>query len=248
MEETNLTQDDSGALSERLLTEVLRTPALKELVILLMKDIDPDAAGGLIKALLWEDAGVSMSLLGAIPDLANWLLELLLATGQQLNGLPAPLLRDFLVQIGAGIDSERLKELPQVYGTLAKRLLAGDDVSPEDAGALIAQAVNAALAGADQLTVQLDDSREEVARAIAVSCDELDTVSVGRILNRFLSLANSSRSWRQVPVKNQVTSVLWEVDAREMFAFLGGCLKDLAGGLGAFVTWSIRSLGGRNRR
>jgi hypothetical protein len=243
MEETNLTQADPGGLSQRLVAEILRTPALKELLVLMIKDIDPDSAGGLIKALLWEDAAVTLSLMGAVPGMANWLLELLLETGRQLNGLPAPLLKEFLVQAGSGIDSERLKELPLVYGELAGRLLAADDVSPEDAGAVIAETVNAVLAGVDYLASGLEDS-PWVAEAIAVGCDELDTLTAGSVLNRCLSMTNKARRSRRVPVKSQVASMLSQVDAREMFAFLGGCLSDFVAGLGALLAWSVRSLRG----
>jgi len=239
MEEADLTRTDPQGLSERVLTEILRTPALKELVILLMKDIDADTAPGLIKTALWGEAGVSLSLLGAIPDMANWLLELLLETGRQLNGLPEPLLRDFLVQVGSGIDQARLLQFPEVYGRLLKRLLSWDD------GALMASAVNSALTGADRLTSGLDDNREETAKAIAVSLDEFDTATAGKVLNRFLALGNAVRRSRRVPPGTRLRSLLSEVEAGELFSMLGGLLKNCAVAGWILLSGRLRSLKGK---
>ncbi len=103
-------QETVPGLGERLLREILDTPALKEVILLQMKDIRPEAASGLVKTLLWGDPGISMSLFGTLPQAANWLLEFLLELGRQLNGLPEPLLKDILGRIGAGIDRERARE------------------------------------------------------------------------------------------------------------------------------------------
>jgi len=246
MEEGNLTPTDTQGLSERVLTEILRTPDLKELIILLMKDIDADKAPGLIKTALWGEAGVSLSLFGAFPDMANWLLELLLELGRQLNGLPAPLLQDFLVQVGSGIDQARLKQFPEVYGSLAKRILIGADGNAGDAGALTASALNAALAGADRLTTALDDNREETAKAIAVSLDEFDTATAGKVLNRFLALGNAVRRARRVPPGARLRSLLFEVEAGELFSLLAGVLKSCAAAGWTLLSGSLRSLRAKN--
>jgi hypothetical protein len=123
-------QEANAGLGERILKEIIATPALKEVFLLQIKDIRPESASGLVKTLLWGDPGISMSLFGALPDAANWLLEFLLELGRQLNGLPEPLLRDILGRIGSGIDRERLGELPQVYGKLIRRLVVGEGGRP----------------------------------------------------------------------------------------------------------------------
>jgi len=176
-------------LSERLLKEVIATPALKELILLQMKDIKPETAPGLIKTLLWGDPGISMSLFGALPDMVNWLLELLLELGRQLNGLPEPLLKDILGQVGTGIDTGRLQELPGVYGQLAKRLVIGEGKTPEEARAAVIAAVNSALAALDQLTSQLDLRRTDIARSLAQGIKEIDKAPLARSLQRVGQLA-----------------------------------------------------------
>ncbi|MGC9336261.1 MAG: hypothetical protein ACP5JJ_19130, partial [Anaerolineae bacterium] len=117
----NSMEDNSftPGLTERLVKEIIDTPALKEIILLQMKDIRPEAAPGVVKTLLWGDPGVSLSAFGAAPDAVNWLLELLLEVGRQLNGLPEPLLKDILGRVGSGVERERLEELPRVYGEFA---------------------------------------------------------------------------------------------------------------------------------
>jgi len=176
-------------LSERILKEVMATPALKELIILQMKDIKPETAPGVVKMLLWGDPGISMSLFGALPDAVNWLLELLLELGRQLNGLPEPLLKDILGQVGGGIDQERLSQFPAIYGQLIRRILIGEGKTPEETRAAVIAALNAALAGLDSLTVKLEDNRADIARSLSEGAKALDTAALTRSLRRIGLLA-----------------------------------------------------------
>lgn len=244
MEEKSMSSEAAQGLSERLTREIMRTPALKELILLQLKDIKPDTAPGLVRTMLWEDPGVSLSLFGALPDTVNWLLEFLLELGRQFNGLPEPLLRDFLGRIGEGIDPERLKELPQLYGQLLGRLLAEEGTAGE-AQALASRMVNVALNGADQLTSRLDENREEIARSIARALDETDTAPLGRIFDRMVKLSNAVRRARKVTVAEQCRSILSQMDAREVFAAVGGFLRDSLAVTWAFISWSVRGLRGK---
>lgn len=176
-------------LSERVLREVMATPALKELVLMQMKDIRPEAAPGLMKTLLWGDPGISMSLFGVLPDAVNWLLELLLELGRQLNGLPEPLMKDILGQVGAGIDLERLGQFPEVYGQLIRRLIVGEGKTPEEMRAAAIGALNNALAGLDRLTAKLDENRADIARSMSRDIKALDTAALARSMRRIGLLA-----------------------------------------------------------
>jgi hypothetical protein len=239
-----MTPEPSQGLSERLMREMMRTPAMKELLLLQLKDVNPDNAPGLVRTMLWEDPGVSLSLFGALPDTVNWLLEFLLELGRQFSGLPEPLLRDFLGRIGEGIDLERLKELPAVYGQLLGRLLADEETAGE-AQAMATQMINAALNGADQLTAKMDENRMEIARSIAAALDETDTAPMGRIFDRMVKLSNAVRGARKVTMAEQVRNILSQMDAREVLAAMGGFLKDSLGVTWAFISWSIRGLRGK---
>ena len=176
--------DAAAGLSERILREVIATPAFKELMILQMKDIKAETAPGLVKTLLWGDPGISMSLFGALPDAVNWLLEFLLELGRQLNSLPEPLLKDILGQIGTGIESERLREFPAIYGQLVRRILVGEDKSPEEVRAAVIAALNTALAGLDNLTVRLEENRADIARSLSEGAKSIDTATLARSMRR----------------------------------------------------------------
>ncbi len=177
-------QKVTPGLLERLSREVIATPALKEAILLLMKGIDARTAPGLVKTLLWGDPAISMSLFGALPDAVNWLFELLLELGRQLNSLPEPLLKDMLGQVGAGIDEERLKQLPEVYGRLARRLVIGEGKSPEETRAAVIDAANLLLAGLDRMTLTLESRRKEIAASLSRGLRELDTAALTRSLRR----------------------------------------------------------------
>jgi len=176
-------------LGERVLREIIATPALKEIILLQMKDIKAETAPGLVKTLLWGDPGISMSIFGALPDAVNWLLELLLEVGRQLNGLPEPLLKDILGQVGGGIDGERLRRLLEVYGQVARRLAVGEAASPEEARAAAIDAVNAAIGRLEALTAGLEARREEVARTLTSIWKELDTAALARSLRHLGAVA-----------------------------------------------------------
>lgn len=179
-------------LGERLLKEIIATPALKEVILLQLKGIKPEAAPGLVKTMLWGDPGISMSLFGAVPDIVNWLLEFLLEFGRQLNALPEPLLKDILGRIGAGIDRERLRSFPEVYGTLLRRLVVGEGKTPEEAREAAVAALNRMLAALDRATVRLEENRAELAGTISRFRKEVDTAALVRSLRRVASLALAS--------------------------------------------------------
>jgi len=109
-----------------LVRELIRTPGFQQLLLLHLRDINPDNASELVKAALWEDVAFAMSVLGASPKLVNWLAEALIELGVQLNNFTTDILHDFLVQIGRDLDVERLKEVPGAYAPLINDLLLED--------------------------------------------------------------------------------------------------------------------------
>lgn len=176
-------------LGERLLKEIIATPALKEVILLQMRGIRPEAASGLAKTLLWGDPGISMSLFGTVPDVVNWLLEFLLEFGRQLNGLPEPLLKDILGRIGAGIDRERLSRFPEVYGALLRRLAVGEDRTPQEVREAAVATLNRLLAALDRATARLEENRADIARTLSLVRGEADTAALARSLRRIAALA-----------------------------------------------------------
>ncbi|MEW6553693.1 MAG: hypothetical protein AB1384_05350 [Actinomycetota bacterium] len=109
-----------------LVRELIRTPGFKELLLIHLRDINPDNAGELVKASLWEDVAFSMSVLGASPKMVNWITEALIELGVQLNNFTLDILRDFLVKLGQDLDIEKLRSLPDAYAPLVNQLLLED--------------------------------------------------------------------------------------------------------------------------
>ena len=125
---------------------------------------------------------------------------------------------------------------------MAKRLLIGDGGQAGEAGAMVAKAVNAALDGIDQFTLSLDENREQIASTVAGSLDELDTVSLGRILNRLLLLGNAVRRKRRVSLRRRLEAVLSQLEVGELLSAVGGALKNCATTGWTVLSWAVRSI------
>lgn len=89
---------------DRIMQELIRTPKFKEIVVVVLNSIDPPAARGLVRTLFWGDPGLLMSVMGSLPALVNLAAEALAEVAAQMNAMPAPLLREFLDRMVAGID------------------------------------------------------------------------------------------------------------------------------------------------
>ncbi|OFW69487.1 MAG: hypothetical protein A2V52_01555 [Actinobacteria bacterium RBG_19FT_COMBO_54_7] len=109
-----------------LVRELIRTPGFKELLLLHLRDINPENARELIRTVLWEDIAFSMSIIGASPKLVNWLVEALIELGVQLNNFTLDILRDFLSKMGQDLDTSAIESLPSAYAPLVNDLLLND--------------------------------------------------------------------------------------------------------------------------
>lgn len=115
-------QPDGPRAGARVMREIIRTPAFLELIRTNMVVLDPDGAREAVRAILWEDPELALSLASAVPEVVNYLVEAALETGRQLNGFPAPLLDAFLDRLANGVAPEPVLELPAVYGPLAEKV------------------------------------------------------------------------------------------------------------------------------
>lgn len=246
MEENGTAPGPARGPTGNLLREVLRTTPLKEILLLQMKGIDPGNAAKLVETALWEDPSVSLGLIGSAPGMANWLLEFLLEVGRQLDDLPFPLLGEILGKTGAEIDRGRLKELREVYARLSRKLVMDVGASGEDR-AKVSAGINAALAGADRLTSGLD-ADNSAALAFARAVDGIDAETLGRLLNRLITLGNEARRSRRAAAREQRRAVLSQLDGREVFAMVGWLLRSAASLAWSLVTLGARSLSAERRR
>gem|GEM_PF-2014900 len=173
---------DAG-LARRVMKEILDTPALKEVLLLHMRGIRTERARGLAGTLLWEDPAISMSLMGSLPDAANWMLTLLAELGEQLESIPPPLLREILADIASRLDRGKLEEAFSSWSGVVRGLAVAKEA--EGGGApLPVHLLNAAIARLDRATMALEDDPEGAARALAGLLERVDTAGLRRSLRR----------------------------------------------------------------
>lgn len=115
-------QPDGPRAGARVMREIIRTPAFLEIIRTNMVALDPDGAREAVRAILWEDPELTLSLASSLPEVVNYLVEAALELGRQLNGFPDPLLDAFLDRLVGGVAREPFFELPAVYGPLAVKV------------------------------------------------------------------------------------------------------------------------------
>ena len=125
----------------RVLREIIKTPAFLEIIKLHAKGFDPESARELVRTFLWEDVELSLSLVGTVPEMVNYLAAAVLELGAQMNNFPGGLLDQYVMQIGSEIDVEVLKEFPRVFGPML------DNIRFKETAAIgLGKAVNAGAA------------------------------------------------------------------------------------------------------
>jgi hypothetical protein len=120
-----LNPDETAGAGARVLREVIRTPAFMSIIKMNVASLDPENAAPLVRTMLWEDPELSLSLVALAPDIVNYVVEAVLELGRQLDQFPAPMLDAFLDELGRGIDTDKIGEVPVVYGRLAEKVDAG---------------------------------------------------------------------------------------------------------------------------
>ncbi len=146
MEETTLSGGPKrqGAPS-RVLRELIRTPAFRELLKLALQESTPGGGAELARAALREDVEVSLSVIGSLPRALDYLADFLLETLRQLSLFPAPVLREFLGQMGAAADKDKLADIEEEMSRLAGELLWEDPAAMRALRLRLVKALNAAL-------------------------------------------------------------------------------------------------------
>ncbi len=105
------------------LRELLRTPDFKEMLQIHLRDVNPENAAELVRVFLWEDPGFSLGLMAALPEILNWLVEAIATLGLEFEKIPTLMLKNFIEQLGAGLDLEQLRKLPAAYAPMLDRLV-----------------------------------------------------------------------------------------------------------------------------
>ncbi len=108
MESTTVPRRGPIEGTSRVLRELLRTPRFKKTVGILLRELDPENAGLLVRTLMWEDPEFFLSLLGAAPGVANSVINGLRELVGQLSNFPPGLLASFVSIILEEVDAEGL--------------------------------------------------------------------------------------------------------------------------------------------
>ena len=176
-------------LGQKILGEMLKTPAVKEAILVNIRDIKADDAAGFVKTLLWTDAGFFLSLIGVLPAVVNYGVEFVLELGRQFGSMPVPLLKDFINQVTAGLDLERMAELPEVYGPFLNRMIWEDPQAVEGLLQAVATIANATVRVSGNSLDKIADHLEQQG-ADAQEKTPLDREALGSLINSALRLFN----------------------------------------------------------
>jgi hypothetical protein len=180
IEENPYSSQGAGA-GARVMREIIRTPAFLEIIKTNMASIDPEGARMAVQTMLWEDPELTLSTASVAPEIINSLVEAMLELGRQLNQFPAPLLDAFLDQLTGGVDTDRMREFPAVYGPLLEKVEFQSRATAAFGAAVNAAARAISKAGAKNPyfvrdSMELVDGREvaraawSVTRSIALWC------------------------------------------------------------------------------
>lgn len=108
-------QTGAGA---RVLREIIRTPAFLQIIKVNASDLDPESARVAVRTFLWEDPELSLSMMGTVPEVVNYLVAAVIELGRQVNNFPGGLLEQYVSQMASEIDVAALREVPGTFAPL----------------------------------------------------------------------------------------------------------------------------------
>lgn len=107
--------------ANRIAKVLLQRPAFKENVRSVLNAVDPDSARELARTIVWEDPEIVLSLMGAVPSLANsvirFLDEIILQVREKF---PPELLHEFLEAIIGEFDEEAIQSMRDNISTMVQ--------------------------------------------------------------------------------------------------------------------------------
>ncbi len=106
----------------RIITELLKSPSFKKKVGIVLENLDPENAALLVRAIMWEDAGLFLSIVGSVPDLINSVIYGLKELVTGLNSFTPEALSGFLSAGAREIDFEAFGELLGLLAAVSLRM------------------------------------------------------------------------------------------------------------------------------
>jgi len=105
--------------ANRILKVLLKRPVVKNNIRAVLGNIDSDNARELARTILWEDPEIVLSLMGAVPALANvliWFLDEVIF--QVREKFPPELLREFIGAVLQDVDREAITRIRDNLSTM----------------------------------------------------------------------------------------------------------------------------------
>jgi hypothetical protein len=188
-------EPDAVGAPARVLRELMRTPAFRELLKLSLREGPPGSAASLARTLLREDVDLALSVMGSTPLALNRLLEFLLEMAEQLSSFPAPILEDFLRQMAERVDGERASALSAALGEVLDSILWGNPQAVLRLKAALVDVANSGMwAGAEALERLRGPS--DGASGPLLELPGMDAEAAAELLNSLARLLGQSLSRR----------------------------------------------------
>jgi hypothetical protein len=148
MGETEIPQNGPVEGTSRILRELLRTPAFKKSVNVVLSDLDPENTGLLVQTLVWEDVEFFLSTFSSLPVLLNILARFLVELLRQMGNFTPDLITGFMAGIIEGLEADRLGEGIGLIVMLLLEMGATDNEELKAAGPEFIKQFSRGLAGA----------------------------------------------------------------------------------------------------
>ncbi len=204
----------------RVLRELIKTPVFMEIIKYDLANVDPERARGLIESLLWADPNLSLSLIGFIPDLLNYLIECLLTLGKELGKFTPEMLGAFLGSLGQRIETDRLKEVPAVYGSILKGVSEADPDLAVVLSSSLVYSANSAMRAAVALIDLILRAEEHSSIPLKIA----DGAALGRLFTGIARFSGTLFSDERF-VMDFLRNIDWKVVLKALFSFVHSFYK-----------------------
>ena len=206
----------------RVLREIIRTPAFREIIKVHSTKSDSDHSAQLIQTFLWEDINFSLGLMGVCPDRINNLTTALVELGKQLNTFPPELLDQFVLQLLSDIDSKTLKEVPATWAPVLERILIDNPQVRQMTADGFYNMINGSL---DATCRILEKLLELDAKISPPASNTIDPAGLGKAITLSAKIVNRNLEKNPEFLKELFSNICIKEVAKLVFALSGAMIK-----------------------
>ncbi|MGD0276380.1 MAG: hypothetical protein ABSB79_10055 [Syntrophales bacterium] len=111
------------SLDRMIVEDLIGTPVVKEVLMRMLRSIESDRGRVLMEKVMWNDPEVMLSLIGSLPHMINYTMNMLAGFGEEIREKFSPqLLTEFLGSIIKDVDTARIRDCAVIYAALATDL------------------------------------------------------------------------------------------------------------------------------